>query len=262
MYVGIDIGGTSIRVASFEALDNPELLKRINFRNDPDYDEDVRSVISAVQSLGSQVDGIGISTMGRLDEAKTSVLSASAAPQWVNKPFAETLQKKFDCPTVLGGDQYCAALSEAIVQKPKDDFTCIVYGTGIGAATVEYVNGKPVVRTIQYDKHVKYLRPWQFDCGGKWVKEKYGKRLEDLSETEWTDVMDHFYGHLLRFIHELQPPRLVFGGGVAVKQWTRLQAVFHRLRQENADLRSFEVSLVRYGEDAGIIGALMQLSYI
>jgi predicted NBD/HSP70 family sugar kinase len=150
-------------------------------------------------------------------------------------------------------------LSETAAQERSDDFVCIVYGTGIGAAIVKYADGKPTVRTIEYDKHIQYLRPWQLDCAGKWIKEQYSKPLEDLSETEWAVVMGHFYDHLLTFIRETQPSRLVFGGGVAVKQWPRLQAVFDRLRHENDSLRAFEISLVHCGEDAGLIGALTLL---
>jgi len=259
MYVGIDIGGTSIRIAGSEALDEPKLIKKLSFPDNPDYAQNEQHIIESIRQFGSSVRGIGVSTMGRLDEAKTVVLSASAAPQWVNKPFAATLRKRFDCPTVLGGDQYCAALSETMAQKRGNNFVCIVYGTGIGAATVEYGNNKPMVQTIAYDQYVQYLRPWQFDCGGKWVRERYGRPPEDLSEVEWRTVMDHFYDHLLRFVRELRPPRLVFGGGIAVKQWPRLQAIFYRLARENADLRDFEISLAHYGEEAGLVGALMLL---
>lgn len=258
MYVGIDIGGTNIRIAGSESLDEPKLIQKLSLPNTPDYVQDEQQVIKAIQQF-AKLDGIGISTMGKLDDAKAMVLSASAAPQWVNQPFAATLHKTFDCPVTLNGDQYCAALSEATSQNRSDSFVCVVYGTGIGAATVDYVDGKPKVQTIAYDKHIQYLRPWQFDCGGKWVKEQYGKSLEQLSETEWTTVMSRFYEHLLRFIQELHPPRLVFGGGVAVKQWPRLEAVFERLRQEHADLRDFEISLVQFGEDAGLMGALLLL---
>lgn len=230
MYIGIDIGGTNIRVGGSESLDEPKLVGRLSFPNDPNYTQNERRIIEAVRKLGPDLSGIGVSTMGRLDEAKTKVLSASAAPQWVNQPLAATLRDAFGCPTVLNGDQYCAALSEAITQKLGSDFVCVVWGTGIGASIVEYADGKPTVRTIEYDKHLHYLRPWQLDCGGKWVRDLYGKPLEDLPETEWASVMDDFYDHLVTFIHELQPARLVFGGGVAVKQWPRLQIAFDRLR--------------------------------
>jgi len=259
MYIGIDIGGTNVRVGSSESFKEPKITKELSFSDDPDYAKNEHRTIEAIRQFASNVDGIGISIMGHLDEAKTTVLSASAAPQWVNQPFAATLRKTFGCPVVLNGDQYCAALSEAMVQKRSDNFVCIVYGTGIGAAIVEYVDGKPTVRTIEYDKHIEYLKPWQLDCAGKWVREQYGKPLEDLSETEWVIVMSHFYDHLLRLTQGLQPPRLVFGGGVAVRQWPRLQTVFDRLRQENTNLRDFEISLVQHGEDAGLIGALMLL---
>jgi predicted NBD/HSP70 family sugar kinase len=259
MYVGIDIGGTNIRVASSESLDDPRITEKFSFANNPDYAQNEQSIIDSIRHLGSRVDGIGISTMGRLNESKTLVLSASAAPQWVNQPLVTRLKKTFGCRTVLDGDQYCAALSEAAARKPNEDFACIVYGTGLGCATVEYVSSKPIVRAIKYDDHIQFFRPWQIDCGGKWVSERYHKPLEYLSGAEWASVMDLFYGHLQKFVLALQPPRLVFGGGVAAKQWPRLEVVFNRLRHENISLRDFEISLVHYGQDAGLIGSLMLL---
>ena len=256
MYIGIDIGGTNIRIANSETIDEPKLIHKLNFPNTQDYAQNEQRVITAIQQLAPSLDGIGISIMGRLDESKGIILSASAAPQWVGKPFAATLRKAFSCQVALKGDQYCAALSEATTLGSHDDFTCIVWGTGIGAAIVEYQNDKPLVRTIAYDKHVQYLRPWQLDCGGKWVKENYGKPLEELSETEWAVVMNHFYDHLLTFIEELKQSRLVFGGGVALRQWPRFQVVFNRLRQEKTDLYDYVISLAYYGEDAELVGSL------
>lgn len=256
MYIGIDVGGTNIRVVGSKTIDKPNLVHKLSFPNDRNYSQNEHRITTAIRHFASTIDGIGISTMGLLDESKDIIISASAAPQWVGQPFAATLRTTFNCPVVLKGDQYCAALSEVSVQKQPDDFVCIVYGTGIGAAIVERQDEKSLVQTIGYDKHIQYLRPWQLDCGGKWVKEKYGKPLEELSENEWTVVMDHFYYHLLIFVEELKPPRLVFGGGVAVKQWSRLQTTFNRLRREKTNLHDYEISLVHYGEDAGLVGSL------
>ncbi|MFI5271058.1 MAG: ROK family protein [Candidatus Saccharimonadales bacterium] len=259
MFIGIDIGGTNIRVASSESVIDPVVIDRIDFANGPDYQHNMQLIEQAIRKLAPVVDGIGIGMPGRLNEELTTITHSRSVKQWIDQPLVETLSQTFQCPVRMNGDQYCAALSEAIFGKRHDDFFCLVYGTGLGAARVTYQGGIPTIERFSDDEHATYLHPWQQDCGGKWVQERLGKPLAELSEDEWAVIMDQFYIHLAKFINELQPPRLVFGGGVATKQWIRLQSVFDRFRTEHLDLASFEISLAHYKEDAGLYGAFALL---
>jgi predicted NBD/HSP70 family sugar kinase len=81
MYIGIDIGGTNIRIGVTETLDEPKLIETLIFPNTSDYVQNEQHIIEVIRQVGSKVDGIGISIMGYLDEAKTTVLSAGAAPR-------------------------------------------------------------------------------------------------------------------------------------------------------------------------------------
>jgi glucokinase len=259
MFIGIDIGGTNIRIASSKSVIEPSIIERIDFPNNPDYQENIRLVTQTIQKLAPDVKGIGIGMPGRLNATLTTITHSRTVKQWLNQPFTETLTETFHCPVRMNGDAYCAALSEAVWDKSHSNFFGLTYGTGIGVARVTYANSEPTIKKFSDEEHATYLHPWQKDCGGKWVSEKLDKPMADLSEKEWSVVMDRFYDHLVTFITALDPPRLVISGGVAVKQWPRLQNVFQKLRIEHPNLKSFEITLAHYKEDAGLYGALALL---
>ena len=206
------------------------------------------------------MEGIGIGIPGRLNKDNTSITNSRTITQWIDKPIVETLKKEFNCSVKMNNDPYCAALSEALVVQQKD-FFFIILGTGIGAAKVSYNNGKPHILKFSNKEHADYLHPWQKDCGGRWIAEKYGKSASELSNAEWSIIMERFYIHSLYFIEKLQPPSLVFSGGIAVKQWSRLQVVFTRLKAEHPAYKDLNIELAHYGEDAGLYGALNLLEY-
>lgn len=259
MFIGIDIGGTNIRLASSKSVIEPLIIERIDFPNNPDYQQNVQSVIKAIKEFAPDVEGIGIGMPGRLNTTLTTITHSRTVKQWLNQPFAETLSETFHCPVRMNGDAYCAALSEAVWDSRHSNFFGLTYGTGIGAARITYSDGIPTVKKFSDEEHAIYLHPWQKDCGGKWVSERLDKPMADLSEKEWSIVMDRFYDHLVTFIDELNPPRLVISGGVAVKQWGRLQTVFQKLYTEHKNLQSFEITLAHYKEDAGLYGAFALL---
>jgi predicted NBD/HSP70 family sugar kinase len=259
MFIGIDIGGTNIRVASSESVVDPVVIDRVDFLNGPDYQQNILLIEQAIRKLAPVVDGIGIGMPGRLNAELTTITHSRSVKQWINKSFVETLSQAFQCPVRMNGDQYCSALSEAIFAGRHDDFFCLVYGTGMGAARVTYRDSVPTIERFSDEEHAAYLHPWQQDCGGKWVSERLGIPMTELSDEQWLVIVNHFYDHLVKFITELKPTRIVFSGGIAVKQWPRLQSVFDRFRTAHPDLASFEISLAHYKEDAGLYGAFALL---
>ncbi len=260
MYIGIDIGGTNIRVASSESSKSPKLVEKRVLPNSQDYAVNETAIIRAIQDLSRQIEGIGIGMMGRLNAQKTGISASRSAPQWIDQPIGTKLADTFRCQVAVNGDQYCGALSEALVGGQKNDFFYITCGTGIGAARVAYLQDGPAVQKISDAEHAAYCQQWQQDCGGKWVAKTFGKPMADFSETEWAMVMKDFYDHLLKFIIGLEPPRLVLGGGVAVKQWPRLKQVFTELKSDHPNFRRLDICQAEYGEEAGLYGALYLIS--
>ena len=256
MYVGIDIGGTNIRIASSEATTNPQIIERVNFLNSINYADNMHRIVEAINKLAfNNVEGIGIGIPGRLNKDNTSITHSRTITQWIDKPIVETLKDEFRCPVKMNGDPYCAALSETLVAQSKKDFYFIIYGTGIGAARVSYTNGKPDILKFSDEEHAEYLHPWQKDCGGRWIAQKYDKPASELSDAEWPIIMERFYVHFLYFMEKQRSQRVIFSGGIAVKQWPRLEEVFHKFKSEHLEYKDVVIGLAHYGEDAGLYGA-------
>lgn len=256
MYIGIDIGGTNIRVVSSESVQEPKIIDKIVFLNSPEYLTNESMIIQAILKLSSQVEGIGIGMMGRLNPEATGITHSRSAPQWMNKPVATKLENVFHCPVIINGDQYCGALSEAMTNERKDSFFYVTFGTGISFARVRYEDTQPVVQKNSDEEHAIYCKAWQDACGGKWIEKTYHKAPADLSESEWATIMGHFYDYFVKFVIDMNPPRIVFGGGMAFKQWSRLQPVFSKFKSNHPELQNLDIRLAHYGEEAGLYGAL------
>ncbi len=256
MYIGLDIGGTTIRLGGSKSLDNPHFVGQVSLSNLPSYDQNLAQIITAIKTIGSEIRGIGVGIAAEVNDQKTTVISSTHLAQWHNKPFAGDLSRVFACPTTLIHDQACAALGEATYGKNvPDDFFLVGYGTGLGGAIVSRQGDKPVVQVIQGTVDYELFRDWEKACGGKSIGLEFGKPASDLSDTQWQIVMDRFYDHLLLFIHQQKPANMIFGGGVAVKQSTRLKKVFSRLQHEQPTLQSMRFSITSLGEDTALYGA-------
>lgn len=255
MYIGMDIGGTNIRIASVESLTSPHIKKKIALHNLPDFDSNIRQIKEAIQSMQCTVQGMAIGLPGKLNPDKTTIIFTRYASQWMDEPISKTLADIFNCPVILDGDSPTGGLGEAIYGAHHDqDFYYITYGTGIGSARITYRNGKHIAHKVKDAEHAVYLNPWQQECGGKGIENTIGKPASQLSEAEWQAVMDKFQGYLLRYIEYFQPATIIFGGGVAVKQWPRIQAAIDVLLSKHPEANT-SISLTSLGENAALYGA-------
>jgi predicted NBD/HSP70 family sugar kinase len=255
MYIGMDIGGTNVRIASTESLEDPRINKKIKLDNLPDFEANMRQITKAIQDMGYPVEGIGVGLPGKLNPEKTAIVFARYAMQLVNQPLAETLSDTFECPVVLDGDSPVGGLGEALNGKHKgQNFYYIAYGTGIGSAYVHFDTGKPIAHKVKDEEHALYLNPWQKECGGRGIENTLGKPAAELTDNEWQTVMSKFQDYLFRYISYFRPATIVFGGGVAVKQWPRIQAAIDMLIDHHPEIKT-DISLTPLGEDAPLYGA-------
>ncbi len=254
MYILMDIGGSNIRIAGVDSLESQKLTNKTSFPNSPDYQTNIYNIIKAIEAIDPHPQGISFCIPGGYNEDNTVIIGATFVKQYIGQPIVQTLRDHFSCSVSMNHDTETAAYGEALYGNITTDFAFLIYGTGIGAAFIRYENGKAYARNATDEEHAAYLKPWTYDCSGGRVEETYGKPAAELTNSEWTEVMDKYYGHLLRFIEAFQPKKVVIGGGVAVKQWSRLQKIFARLYTEYPKL-SVSINLTTLSEDAGLYGA-------
>lgn len=114
-WIGVDFGGTNIRVGLFN--DAGELLSEQRERTEadkgPDYViEKLKKTIDKTKT-GFQVTGIGIGMPGPLDPYKGVVLGPVNLPGWDDIPLADILSDHFRVPCFIENDANVAALAEA-----------------------------------------------------------------------------------------------------------------------------------------------------
>ncbi len=116
LWYGLDMGGTKIELAAFDARMQPLFCRRIdtpqgNYRG---FIEAVAALVeSADAQLGRRSDAVGLGLPGVRDRM-TGLQLSSNVPALSGKPLGADLQSRIARPLALGNDAQCFALSEAM----------------------------------------------------------------------------------------------------------------------------------------------------
>lgn len=137
--IAIDIGGTHIRVAAYEAdSTKPVAHKRTkSLAHTPGVFDRLVGTIESVWQNG-QVSAIGIASPGPLDPHTGTILDTPNIPQWKNFPVAPKLSEYFSVPVFLDNDANLAGLAEWQFGSGKghSDVVYLTISTGIGGGVI------------------------------------------------------------------------------------------------------------------------------
>lgn len=145
--IGVDLGGTNLRVAAISEVG--EVLDRISisttFDNGPSgVVNDIVSVIQrVVDDLGSRVfSGVGIGVPGFIDIDSGVVIGSANLPGFQGFPIRDEIEKRLRTHIILENDANAAALGEQWMGAGRGfkDLILITLGTGIGGGIV--IDGK------------------------------------------------------------------------------------------------------------------------
>lgn len=146
MYIGIDVGGMSIKagVVNHEGKiiaksavptpvnDNDAFLKAML--------ECVKKAVSEAGIKTEDIESFGIGSPGIVNRNEGILIEANNIG-YSDVPVREYLQKNFgDIPVLVENDANCAALGEFYNSESSGDFVFITLGTGVGGGIV--INGK------------------------------------------------------------------------------------------------------------------------
>lgn len=139
-YIGVDLGGTNMRVATVDEKGN--ILQMIKGPSEPDKGPKhvINKMITLIESLDEykECEGIGLGVPGPIDTVKQEIIVSTNLPKLVGYPIAKQLQEHFNIPTFMDNDVKVAALGEA-VQGAGKGYPISYYvtiSTGIGGAMV------------------------------------------------------------------------------------------------------------------------------
>lgn len=274
MYIAVDIGGTTGRVAAFESTDDPTPAARQDFPMTRDYQADMAELEKAIRAVAGtdSLEGIGLGIAGVVDPAGVTITGSGRLESWHNQPIRDDLKKAFSCPVVLANDSLVPALAEAVYGKLRDQsFWLVTWGTGIGGSLVEFVDGTPAVFPSELGHQV--IKPDDTfppdGCGrpgcleslaaGDGIERRFGKMATDLDEKEWAQVVEWLADGLYNLMTVRFPSKIVMGGGLTVKCAEQVPNVERSLKERLKIVPAPELSVATHGEDAGLVGALALL---
>lgn len=286
---GVDLGGTSVRVAITN--DEGEIEARRSWpvpRGEPAkvldgigraIDELVRGVWPA-----AKVAAIGVAMPGAVNPASGTGSSLANLPGWDHVDVAEALARPRGVPIAVENDANAAAAGEGWLGAARGASThvFVAYGTGIGAGLVVdgWLHGgahrlagevgfMPMTRA-----HVRapdWRQGLEGAIGGRAIGERaalvFGEGAGagalfdaaasgDAEACAWLSMLtDYLAMALCDVIAVLDPEVVVLGGGVAIAQGERLLAPVRELVHARAAVRT-RIVLTELGEDAQILGAV------
>ncbi len=145
--IGVDLGGTNVRVAAVDSAGRMFDRKSIPAVFDSGPEIVIAEICAMVNNLSSRwgtsgLRGVGIGVPGFIDIDAGVVVGAANLPGFQGFPVRDQIQRILGTPIVLENDANAAALGEMWMGAGKNvkDLILITLGTGIGGGIV--VDGK------------------------------------------------------------------------------------------------------------------------
>ena len=289
---GIDLGGTTVKIAYFDATGNmldkweiPTVTEGGGVQILPDIAASIRQYIDGNQIVETEILGLGIGVPGPVDSK--GVVNKCVNLGWGVFNIAEELTRLTGFPVKAGNDANVAALGEFWKGGGQgcENMVFATLGTGVGGGIV--IEGKLLHGTHGSGAEIGHMvlnknETAVCGCGKRGCVEQYCSatgivRLAGLHGMENVtckdifdagkagdkvalEVLDEYYEYLGEFLGTLcsviDPEIVVLGGGVSKAGEVLLEGVeprFHKYVFHAASQVKF--SLASLGNDAGAYGA-------
>ena len=274
VFVGLDIGGTKIMVASADREGN--ILHRVRRDTSPSLEADLANLHSMIGEVaaGEEILGMGAAIGGPLDWEQ-GIVSPLHQPAWRNVPLKGIMEAKWDCPFQVDVDTNVAALGEyRWGGLSAERFLYLTLSTGMGGGFLiggKIYRGKngahPEVGHQSIPFHCSNPAAVQCECSapdclealvsGNGIRRTYGKSAEELDPKEWEEVAYNL-GQGLRNMATLYAPEIIrIGGGVALGGGEPFIGAARAVMEDHLRLvPAPQVGLSRLGYDTALRGAL------
>jgi glucokinase len=145
LYVGLDVGGTSMKAGVVDDIGVP--LSNVCLPTEAHRGqgfglermcETIRAAVAAAQVPLEQIAAIGVATPGTMDIPGGLILDPPNLKPWQNVPVRKYVQEAFRVPTAFQNDANAAALGEywAGVGRGVRSMVLFTLGTGIGGGII------------------------------------------------------------------------------------------------------------------------------
>ena len=285
--IGIDIGGTQLRVALVTA--QGEVVRREAVAHDHGLGpvENLDRLLEIVDGWGVPYAGIGVGAPGPLDFAAGRVLNPPNLPGWEGFGLADHLAQRTGKPVAVNNDANVAGLAEAIAGAGAG-FESVFYftvSTGVGGAYVyrrEIVGGahscaaevfnmpvaddafhRPHMNPGALEDHASGTAIARMGCErlGRIVDAAEVFGLAQAGDEAAAGVIETAAENLARAVANVSfvvdPDVFVLGGSVALKNPGFIELVRTKACRYVLNPDTLACRLAACGDDAGLIGAAL-----
>ena len=229
MILGIDLGGTNIRIGQIE---NGQIIHKISAPSPSamKLEESLNYLKSVIAPLiTNEVKSIGIGVPSVLDIEKGIVYNVANIPSWEEVHLRDILQGAFHLPVFLNNDSNCFALGEKRFGKgiPFSNMLGVTLGTGVGTGVIinnELYGGRNTgageLGCIPYLEAT-----YEHYCGSEFfpayhqMTGKEAAKKAQAGDSQALKVWEEYGNHLGQFIQAAlfayDPEAIIFGGGIA-----------------------------------------------
>jgi glucokinase len=182
--IGVDLGGTNVRVGSVKNNSiKQHYATRISSKKDEDYV--LNEIFEAVEKVfNEEVTGIGCGVPSVVDVKKGIVYTVENIPSWKKVFLKDKLEKRFNVPAYINNDANAFALGESYFGKGRnyEDIVGLTIGTGMGAGII--INNKLYsgqncgageFGMIPYKKH-----NFEYYCSGQFFKKNFNSGGDEI----------------------------------------------------------------------------------
>jgi glucokinase len=138
LYLGIDIGGTNIKIATVSGTGAVTGRGLVETRESEGAAHAFVRVHAAARALGPDgVEAVGIGCAGLVDERRGVLTASPNLPAWQGAALARLASKHFSVPILIQNDATCAAYGESVARGTAGrNLVLIALGTGVGGGIV------------------------------------------------------------------------------------------------------------------------------
>lgn len=256
MYISIDMGGTSTRIASTKDLKN--IYRSVKFKTHKDLLNQKNILNYEIKKVAEStpIKGICFGVPGTLDIENQKFVKLPNYTDLNDKKFDDLLSDDLkDIPFIVVNDAHMAGYYEAIDGIGKD-FNKILYisiGTGIGGLYIENKDINMVFKTFEPGHEYIFSDGIDFEgyCSGHNFHRRYEVPVASYaSDNIWIDYSKKLSEGLSFFNYKYKSDLIILGGGFSINNFNSFI---------NYLPKDLNVMLTESGDLGGILGGFSLL---
>ncbi|MDR2949677.1 MAG: ROK family protein [Prevotella sp.] len=228
MRIGIDIGGTKIRMG---IVDGGMILRKTEALTNAQASEDLilDNLCNMIrQIMNTNIRGIGIGVPSVVNAEQGIVYNTVNIPSWKKVYLKDILEKEFRVPVFVNNESNCFAFGERYYGEGTSfrNIVCVTLGTGVGAGIIindELYNGNNTgageIGSLPYlDADYEYYCSRKFFDRNN-VSGRDALNLALMGDTDMISLWEELGGHIGYLIKAIlftyDPQAIILGGGLS-----------------------------------------------